>query len=532
MSYLARVFKTAAAAAVLALFLVPTTGRTEAGPTTLRFIPQADLRSIDPIWTTAYVTRNFGYLVFDTLFSLDKDFKPQPQMVDRWTVSEDKLTYRFILRDGLKWHDGQPVHAADCVASLKRWGQRDTLGQKLMEAIGEMQAGDDKTFTISLKSPFPLILDALGKLSSNVPFMMPERLAKTDAYQQIPEAIGSGPFKFVKEEWEPGHKAVFVKNVDYVPRKEPPSFASGGKVAKVDRVEWLYIPDTTTAAATLNAGEADWYEQPPADLLPVFAGNKDIVVATVDPLGNHGVLRFNHIQPPFTNLKLREAVLNLVDQKDYMGAAAGDPKYWKTCAALFGCGTPFETNAGADALLKGPNLASAKQLIQEAGYKGEKIVLLSATDQPIVHGQALVTLDALRRAGLNVELQASDWGTLITRRASKEPVEKGGWSIFHTWISAPDLFSPAVNIALRGNGEKGWFGWPTDPKIEAVIDAWFKAPDLAAQKQLAADIQVEAYTNNVPYVPTGQFVAPTAYRKNLEGIIIAPVVFLWNVEKK
>jgi len=522
----------AAAAAFLAYF-VPSIGWAQSAPQkTMRFIPQADLRSIDPIWTTAYVTRNFGYLVFDTLFALDKDFKPQPQMVDRWTASDDKLTYSFVLRDGLKWHDGQPVRAADCIASIERWGKRDTLGQKLMEAVAEMRPVDDKTFTIKLKSSFPLILDALGKLSSNVPFMMPERLAKTDAYQQIPEAIGSGPFKFVKEEWEPGHKAVFVKNADYMPREEAPSFASGGKVAKVDRVEWLYIPDTSTAAAALNAGEADWYEQPPADLVPLFAASKDITVTTVDPLGNHGILRFNHIQPPFNNLKLREAVLNLVDQKDYMGAAAGDPKYWKTCAALFGCGTPFETNAGADALLKGPNPAKAKQLIQESGYKGEKIVLLSATDQSIVHGQALVTLEALRKAGLNVELQANDWGTLITRRTSKEPVEKGGWSIFHTWTSAPDFFSPAVNIPVRGSGEKAWFGWPTDAKTEALVDDWFKAQELATQKKLAADIQVEAYTNDVPYVPTGQFVVPTAYRKNLEGIIIAPVVFLWNVEKK
>jgi peptide/nickel transport system substrate-binding protein len=532
MTACSRIFRSATAAAALALALAPAAGRSEAGPKTLRFIPQADLRSIDPIWTTAYVTRNFGYLVFDTLFSLDKDFKPQPQMVDRWTVSDDKLVYRFTLRDGLKWHDGQPVRASDCVASIERWGKRDSLGQKLMEAVGEIQADDDKTFAIKLKAQFPLILDALGKLSSNVPFMMPERLAKTDAYQQIPEAIGSGPFKFVKEEWVPGNKAVFARNPDYVPRAEAPSFASGGKVAKVDRVEWLYIPDTTTAAAALNAGEADWYEQPPADLVPVFAANKDIVVATVDPLGNHGILRFNQLQPPFNNLKLREVVLNLVNQKDYMGAAAGDPKYWKSCAALFGCGTPFETNAGADVLLKGPHPTKAKELVKEAGYKDEKIVLLSATDQSIVHGQALVTLDALRRAGLNVELQANDWGTLITRRTSKEPVEKNGWSIFHTWTSAPDFFSPAVNILVRGSGEKAWFGWPSDAKIEALIDSWFKAPDLAAQKKLAADIQIEAYTNNVPYVPTGQFVVPTAYRKNLDGIIIAPVVFLWNVEKK
>src|SRR6266478_2711329 len=366
----ARMLRTAIAAVALALSLAPAPAWAQSASKTLRFIPQADLRSTDPIWTTAYVTRNFGYLVFDTLFSLDKDFKPQPQMVDRWTVSDNRLVYSFILRDGLKWHDGQPVRPADCVASLERWGKRDPLGQKLIEAIGEIRAVDDKTFTISLKYPFPLILDALGKPSSNVPFMMPERLAKSDAYQQNPEAIGSGPFKFVKEEWIPGNKVVFVKNADYLPREEAPSFAAGGKVAKVDRVEWLYIPDTTTAAAALNAAEADWYEQPPADLLPVFASNKDIVVATVDPLGNHGILRFNHIQPPFDNLKLREAVLNLVDQRDYMSAAAGDPKYWKTCPALFGCGTPFETNAGADALLMGPNPSRAKELIKEAGYKG------------------------------------------------------------------------------------------------------------------------------------------------------------------
>jgi peptide/nickel transport system substrate-binding protein len=527
MSILPRMLRLAA----LALGLATTPAWAQSAPTTLRFIPQADLRSIDPIWTTAYVTRNFGYLVFDTLFALDKDFKPQPQMVDHWTASADNLTYTFTLRDGLKWHDGQPVRATDCVASIERWGKRDPFGQKLMEAVGEIKPVDDKNFTISLKTPFPLILNALGKLSSNVPFMMPERLAKTDPFKQIPEAIGSGPFKFVKAEWVPGSKAVFIKNTDYVPRKEPPSFASGGKVPKVDRVEWLYIPDSATASAALNAGEADWYEQPPTDLLPVFAGNPDIVVATVDPLGNQGVLRFNHVQPPFDNLKLRLAVLNLVNQKDYMRAAAGDPKYWKTCAAIFGCGTPFETNAGADALLKGPDPAKAKQLIADSGYKGEKIVLLDATDQPIVHAQALVTLAMLRQTGLNVELQAMDWGTLITRRASKAPIGQGGWNIFHTWTAAPDLLSPAVNAALRANDGKSWFGWPSDPNLEALIDQWFKAPDLSAQKKLAADIQTEAYANAVPYVPTGQFVIPTAYRKSLHGIIIAPVVFLWNVGK-
>jgi peptide/nickel transport system substrate-binding protein len=501
-------------------------------PKTLRFIPQADLRSIDPIWTTAYVTRNFGYLVFDTLFALDKDFKPQPQMVDKWTVSDDKLTWTFTLRPGQKWHDGTPVRAADCVASIRRWGARDPFGQKLMDSVDAMTADNDSTFTIKLKSPFPLMLNALGKLSSNVPFMMPERLAKTDPFQQIPEAIGSGPFKFVKEEWVPGNKAVFVKNPDYIPRSEPPSLAAGGKVAKVDRIEWLYIPDGATAAAALKAGEADWYEQPTSDLLPVFAGDPDVKVAIVDPLGNIGVLRFNQLQPPFDNPKMREAVLNLVNQKDYMAAVAGDDKYWKTCVAIFVCGGPFETTAGADALLHGPNIEKAKALIKEAGYNGEKIVLLSATDQPIVEAQALVTQQALTKAGLNIQLDASDWGTLITRRASKEPIDKGGWNIFHTWTSAPDNMSPALNAAVRGNDGKAWFGWPTDPKVETLISDWFKAPDLDTQKKIAAEIQVEAYTNEIPYVPTGQFVIPTAYRSNVEGIISAPIPFFWNVEKK
>ena len=258
-------------ALALAIAAMPAAGRAE---TTLRFIPQADLRSLDPIWTTAYITRNYGYMVYDTLFALDKDLKPQPQMVDTWKASDDKLAYTFTLRDGLKWHDGSPVRAADCVASIARWGKRDPFGQKLMDAVDQMTADSDKSFTIRLKTPFPLIIYALGKLSSNVPFMMPERLAKTDPFQQVTEEDGSGPFKFVKQDWVPGSKAVFVKDPDYVARQEPPSLAAGGKVAKVDRVEWLYIPDTATAAAALNAGEVDWWEQPPADLVPVLAANR------------------------------------------------------------------------------------------------------------------------------------------------------------------------------------------------------------------------------------------------------------------
>ena len=497
----------------------------------LKFIPQADLRILDPIATTAYITRNHGYMVYDTLFATDAKFQVQPQMVEKWEVSRDKLTYTFTLRDGLKFHDGQPVRSADCIASVERWAKRDALGQKLAQSTESWTAVNDKTFRLKLKKPFPLTLDALGKLSSNVPFIMPERIAKTDAFQNITEVIGSGPFKFVKEEWVPGNKVVYVKNTDYVPRKEAPSWAAGGKVVKVDRVEWIYIPDSATAAAALNAGEADWWEQLPPDLIPLLRKNKDMRVENIDPLGSIGIMRFNFLQPPFNNQKMRQALLYVVNQQDYVLGIAGDEKNGHTCYSFFTCGTPLSSEVGAEPLKGKRDFDNAKKLIQESGYKGEKIVIISATDQPIVHSQSLITADLLRKLGLNVELQAGDWGTLITRRTSKEPVEKGGWSIFHTWFVGPDMANPAATSPMRKLGEKAWFGWPNDPKLEELREAWFDATDAAAGRKAADAVQVEAF-EFVPYIPTAQFIIPTAYRSNLSGVIVAPVTFLWNVEKK
>jgi peptide/nickel transport system substrate-binding protein len=518
-----------ALAAASVLCLSAPAGAQSSG-STIKLVPQADLRSIDPIWTTAYITRNYGYMVYDTLLATDEHFKVQPQMVETWTVSEDGLVYAFTLRPGLKWHDGAPVTAADCIASLDRWMKRDVLGQALPGVIGEMKAVDATSFTITLKKPFALFLDALAKISSNTPFMMPERVAKTDANTQIKESIGSGPFKFAASEWVPGSKAVFVKNTDYVPRKEPASWAAGGKVVKVDRVEWQTIPDSQTAANALNAGEVDWWELVPQDLAPLLAKNKDVTVTTTDPLGNMGVLRFNHEQPPFNNVKMRQAVQMLVDQKNYMTAVAGDQKYWKACYSFFPCGTPMSSDAGSEALSGPRDLEKAKALVKEAGYAGEPVVVMAATDQPIVYAQALVTMEILKQLGINADLQAMDWGTLITRRASHEPVDKGGWNIFFTWSAAPDLLNPAVHSQLRGNGAKAWFGWPTNAKIEALRDQWFEAPSLAAQQKIAAEIQAEAF-QAVPHIHTGQFVIPTAFRNSLKGVIVAPVLFMWNVEK-
>jgi peptide/nickel transport system substrate-binding protein len=524
-----RDFAIAAAAASLAGSGLST--RAKAADTkTLRFIAQSDLRVLDPIWTTAYITRNHGYMVFDTLFSIDDKFKPHPQMVGDYSISPDKLRYSFTLRDGLKFHDGQPVRGADCVASIRRWMVRDGLGQALASAVDEMTGGDGKDFAIRLKEPFPLLIDGLAKVSSLVPFIMPERMAKTDPFQQVTETIGSGPFKFVAEEFQPGHQVVYVKNPDYVPRNEPPSWASGGKVVKVDRVEWLYIPDATTKIAALNSGEADWWENPPPDIWPVLSGNADITVTLSNPLPSMGCLRFNQLFPPFDNVKMRQAVLAVANQADFMTAYAGDPQNWKVCASFFTCGTPMSSNAGSEAMTSKRDFDKAKKLIAEAGYKGEKVIVLDAVDQPLIHAEALVSADLLKNLGINVEIASSDWGTLVTRRASKKPIDEGGWNIFCTgWVGA-DLLDPTLNVMLRANGEGAWFGWPKDDTLEELRARWIKASDSEARQEIAAKIQERAF-ETVPYIPTGQFVDNTAYRKNVKGVIPAPAFLMWNVEK-
>jgi peptide/nickel transport system substrate-binding protein len=406
---------------------------------------------------------------------------------------------------------------------------RDALGQTLASQIDEMTSADDKDFIIRLKAPFPLVIDAIAKVSSLAPFIMPERLAKTDPYQQVTEMVGSGPFKFVAEEFQPGHLVVYVKNADYVPRGEPPSWASGGKVVKVDRVEWLHIPDVMTKAAALAGGEADWWESAPPDLWPVLAANSDIALAETDPLGASGCLRFNHLQPPFDSVKMRQAVLAVVDQADFMTAFAGDPKNWKICPSFFTCGTPMASDAGSAALTGKRDFDKAKKLIVEAGYNGEKVVVLSA-DNPFSNAEALVATDLLKKLGLNVELVASDLGTLVTRRASKKPIDEGGWNLFPSASVGAEMLDPSLNVMLRANGGAAWFGWPTDDKLEALRAEWLKASDSEARQEIAAKIQERAF-EVVPYIPIGQWTSKTAYRKNVKGIITGPAFFMWNVEK-
>ena len=497
----------------------------------LRIVPHADLKNLDPIWTTAYISRNHGYMIYDTLFALDENLEVRPQMIEDWNTSADGLVWTFRLRDGLAWHDGAPVTAADCVASIERWGARDGMGQKLMDATAALAVVDDRTFSLTLEEPYGLVLQSLGKISSNVPFMMPERLARTDPFEQVAETVGSGPFVFAADEWVPGAKAVYLRNPAYVPRAEPPSFAAGGKRAKVDRVEWLYIPDAATATNALISGEVDFFELPPHDLLPVMEASPGVTVETLDPLGNQGWVRFNHLLPPFDDVRARRAVLWALDQSDYLRAVVGDPAYWRTCAAIFGCGTPFESDAGSEALVA-RDLARARALVAETGHRGRRVVVLQATDIPINNGAALVTAHLLREIGFDAELQAMDWSTLTSRRAITDPVDRGGWNVFTTWAIAADIANPVAHIGVSGGcRERAWFGWPCDPLIEELRDRFARAAGFDEQRRLAEAVQERAY-ETVAYASFGQWFNPAAWRESLSGLIRAPAPFFWNVEKR
>ena len=497
---------------------------------TITAVMHSDLRVIDPIFTPAYITRDHGYMVYDTLLATDANFKIQPQMAD-WAISDDKLTYTFTLRDGLKWHDGTPVTAEDCVASLKRWGKVDTLGSKLMEFTAGIEATDARTFTLKLKEPYGLVLESLGKPSSTVPFMMPKRLAETPVTQQIPEQIGSGPFKFVQAEFRPGVKAVYEKNTDYVPRKEPPSWTAGAKVVKVDRVEWVTMPDAQTAVNALQSGDIDFMEFPPLDLEPVLASNPDIEMNVLNKFGYQTLGRMNFLYPPFDNPKIRRAAFLAMNQKDVLDALVGNPKYYKICGAFFGCGTPLETDVGSESLVKGNGLEQAKKLLAEAGYNGTPVVVLAPGDAITLKPQPIVVAQQLRAAGFKVDLQATDWQSVVTRRASQKPPSEGGWNMFFTNSVIADVGNPLASTFLGGKGKKGLFGWPDDPKIEELRDAYARALTPEDRKKISVAIQQEAY-DAVIYIPLGQWFGPSAWRKSLTGVLEGQAVpVFWNVDK-
>ena len=492
----------------------------------LRFVPQANLTVLDPIITTAAVTLNHGWMVWDTLFGVNAAQQAKPQMAEGYTVSDDGRTYLVKLRQGLKWHDGEPVLARDCAASLARWAVRDTFGQTVAKSVDAWGAADDQTVKITLKRPFPLLIDAIAVQNS---FIMPERLAKTDPFKAITEIVGSGPFRFLKDEFVAGSAAAWEKFDGYVPRQEPAEWTSGGKVAHFQRIEWKIIPDAATASAALQNGEVDWYEQAQIDLVPLLRRNSDIVVGPSNPQGYVGGMRFNRIQPPFDDVRLRRAVMAAVNQEDYMRAIMGDDhSAWRMCRSQYPCGTTYGTEV--DLPVQKGDLAAAKKMLQEAGYNGQKAVIINPTDFATIGPLGDITYDMFKKIGINAELQDTDWGSVVQRRATREPVEKGGWSVFHTWFTGGFILNPVVTAPFRAQGAAGWFGWYDNPKVEQLTQEWLDAKDEDLRKKIAATIQVENY-RQAPTITLGQFQIPTVYNKNLTGKLEYTGPVFWNVRR-
>jgi peptide/nickel transport system substrate-binding protein len=507
-------------------------GAAPTGAQTLKVVMHSDVKILDPIWTTAYIQRNHGYMVWDTLFAMDEKFEVKPQMVDKYDVSADKLTWTFTLRDGLEWTDGKPVTSEDCIASIKRWAARDSMGQKMMGSVTDFEVVDPKTFKMKMKEPYGLVLQSLGKPSSNVPFMMPAKVAATDPFTQIKleDVIGSGPFIFKADEWKPGEKTVYVKNPKYKPRSEPPSGLAGGKVVKLDRVEWLWISDVQTQVAAIQNGEIDMIEAPGHDLLPLLAADKNINLLNSNPTGNQYTFRFNSTAKPFDNAKIRHAVFVAFAQEDFLKATIGDPQWFKVCKAPFVCGTPLASDAGMADVLNG-NAAKAKQLLTEAGYDGTPIVLMQSTDLQVLTNLAPVAKAQLERAGFKVDLASMDWQTLVARRAKKDPPTQGGWHAFLTsWVAA-DILNPVMAGFFNASCDKAMFGWPCDAEIEKYRDQFAKETDPVKQKEIVENLQ-KYWVDHPTHVNVGQWYAPLARRNNVDGNLIAPAPVFWNVTKK
>jgi peptide/nickel transport system substrate-binding protein len=517
----------AAAAATLARPAIAQRSRAA----TLRLVPDGDLAVLDPLLSTSQPTQVHGYFVYDTLFGQDASGRPQPQMAASAEVSADARTWTIRLRDGLLFHDGAPVLARDCVASLRRWSARDGMGQVLARAVAEWAAPDDKTIRIALQAPFPRLLDALSKPSWAVPFIMPARVAATDPTARITDFTGSGPYRFKADEQLSGSRVVYEKFDRYQPRSEPADGTAGGKTAHFERVEWVVMPDATSAAAALATGEVDWWEQAQTDLLPVLRRNRNLTVQVADPGGQLSVMRFNHLQPPFNDPAVRRAVALAVDQRDYLAAAVGqESESSRTCRSLFPCTGPFGNEAYGQALAGPRNVEAARAAIRAAGHAGKKVVVLSATDSGIVRPYGAITTDLLRRLGFDAELREMDFNAMIQSRTNMGPVESGGWSLFHTWWSGVTIANPVTNLLIRGLGTDGYAGWYRSERAETLVTQWLQAAS-AEDERRSADALLQDSMAQLPTLPLGMTFVSTAFRSELTGIVPGVAPFPWNVRR-
>lgn len=497
---------------------------------TLYAVMQSSLRGLDPIVSSAAITNTHGFMIYDTLLGLDENFEVQPQMADRWEVSEDGRTYTFYLREGLTWHDGAPVTAEDVVASISRWGKQDIMGQVLMSLTEDMHAIDEKSLSMEFEVPTTLVLSALAKIGTRTPFIMPKRVAETPASEQITEYVGSGPFRFVESEFQPGVRVVYEKFENYVPREDQASRTAGGKVVNVDRVEWISMPDALTTVNALLNNEVDYVENLPFDQMSMVEADDEFTVKFLNNLGLWTYIRFNHMYPPFDNELVRRAAMYAVGQQDLLMALTGNPEISSTCVAIFGCGTPYASEYGSDIIIQAQP-ERARELLKEAGYNNEPVIILHPTDNPQVSTQPVVIGAMLREAGFNVDIQSMDWQTLTTRRASTNPPGEGGWAVHATTGPLIGIIDPLRNQTVAASGKSAWFGWPDVPEIEELRAEFARTSDSARLVELAEEIQKLVIDKGV-VVPMGQFIIPTGYSNRLTGVLESPVALFWNLEKK
>jgi peptide/nickel transport system substrate-binding protein len=501
-----------------------------AGSKPLLFVPQSNLTSLDPVWTAATVTRNFAMMVYETLYARDINYAPQPLMVEGHVIDDDGKRWTMKLRDGLLFHDGTPVLARDCIASLQRWLKRDQAHDVFAPRVAALEAPDDRTLVWRLNKPFPTLPSFLSKAQPQ-PVIMPARLAATDPYTQQTEIVGCGPFRFLADEYVSGSRAAFARFDLYKPRQEPASYAAGGHLVKLDRVEWRIIPDAATAANALTTGEVDWLELPQPDLIAMLKKQSGVTTGLLDIYGTYGHLRPNHIQGPTSNPGVRRAMVAAINQKDEMIATMGDdPAMWRVPVGYFVPNSKCANDAGMDAVAKHHSIDDVKAMLDKAGYDGGRIAFMHPTDQLAYDALSTVAIDAFRKVGLNIDDQQTDWGTILQRRNSKAPLDKGGWSMFPGGAPGGDLVDPLIEGAVRSNGAQAWVGWPDDPHLEAVYQAWIDAPDDVTRRPLEREYQAAAFMS-VPTIPVGQYLPQAAWRSNLTGLLKGSAPVFWGVEK-
>ncbi len=518
---------------LLALAATAAVGFTTAASaqTVLKVVPHSNLAILDPIWTTAYMSRNHGYMIYDTLFGTDEKAQIKPQMVDTWTKSEDSRLWTFKLRSGLEFHDGKPVTGDDVVSSIARWGKRDAMGSALMTFVSKMDSPTPDTFRIFLREPCGFLLEALGKPSSNVPFIMPKRIADTDAFKQIEDHIGSGPYTFKRDEFKPGDKAVYLKNTKYQPRKEPPSGSTGGKNVYVDRVEWnLALRDGQAQMNALQKGEVDIIEALPFQFFETAKTDARVQLPNYSVVRLQYMARFNHLAKPFDNPKVRQAALAAFSQEPFLRAQVGVKELYTTCASMFTCGTPYGSPVGSDIQSKS-NMKKAQDLLKASGYDGTPILIMKPTDLTSIDKLPDVAAQLMRQAGFKVDLQSMDWQTLVGRRAKKEQPAQGGWHMFLTAWQGHDIWNPIANAAMDTRGEQsGWFGWGKDDKIIELRGQFMRELDEGKKKKLAEAIQTRAF-EVATHAPLGEYSQPMAAGKNISGFFVTNGNMYWNLKK-